>query len=109
MFLFRSSFLAANRVSKQFVITLAMGIVFGFSFAYMVLNMSPYNNTNPDSNYLLDLTQPLTISARGAHSHGMVANDGPDEPLEFHDQWTHAGEIKNWRIIHVGISGDLKI
>lgn len=83
---------AANRVSKQFVITLAMGIVFGFSFAYMVLNMSPYNNTNPDSNYLLDLTQPLTISARGAHSHGMVANDGPDEPLEFHDQWTHADD-----------------
>ncbi|XP_059084614.1 glycoprotein-N-acetylgalactosamine 3-beta-galactosyltransferase 1-like isoform X2 [Tigriopus californicus] len=81
-----------SRVSKHFVVTLSMGIVFGFSFAYMVLNMSPYNNINPDSNYLVDLTQSLTSSGKGSHSQELLPMDGPDEPMVFQDQWSHTDD-----------------
>lgn len=35
---------AASPFSKNFILTLAAGITFGFSFAYMLLNMGHYGN-----------------------------------------------------------------
>ena len=35
-------FFPAQQVSKSFLVTLGVGITFGFSFAYMVLNVSSY-------------------------------------------------------------------
>ena len=39
--LYRAS-ISAQQVSKSFLVTLGVGITFGFSFAYMVLNVSSY-------------------------------------------------------------------
>ncbi|GAB6033393.1 hypothetical protein CHUAL_013156 [Chamberlinius hualienensis] len=82
---------SAGSLGRTFILTLAVGITFGFSFAYVVLNMTswdrpmgsvfPYRATDEIPVNMVEL------SHGHAHNHEeMVRMAGPDVPVSFHDQ-----------------------
>lgn len=87
-----------QKINRSFLLTLAAGITFGFSFAYMVLNGS---SMGASSEYFLrrpmqqDFTAdnwkaPPKQSHHHAHSDDeMEAEEGPDEVMTFHE---HGGQ-----------------
>lgn len=78
---------AARNVSRNFLLTLAVGIMFGFSFAYMLLNV---NNGYASTEVFLQQTSTEQLDAHGhdrdfghAHSHDDEDDGGHSGQEEF--------------------------
>ena len=88
-------------IPKKFILTLAVGITFGFSFAYMVLNASTYPSGSGD--YLARTQQIEELTH--AHSHeDMEGLAGPEQPVVFHspEEDAHRGERGNTSLTFSG-------
>lgn len=105
--LFKSSFIG-RRFSQSFLLTLAVGITFGFSFAYILLSVISWERVDPlGSSYNLKLKQnrihpresgPLSINEyldHMSHDHGHKDNgiSGiPSAPFKANDSDEHKHE-----------------
>ncbi|GIY17128.1 hypothetical protein CEXT_428661 [Caerostris extrusa] len=81
--------------SRKCILTLAVGITFGFSFAYVLLSVVAWEKTDMFSSALWSVS-PLENHARhnDPHSHEDLKDAaGPQSPVSFHkhDEEFHKG------------------
>lgn len=81
--------------SRKCIVTLAVGITFGFSFAYVLLSVVAWEKTDVFGNSLLSFIPP---NSRGVHHDPHSHEDledaaGPESPVSFHksDEEFHRG------------------
>ncbi|GIY27074.1 glycoprotein-N-acetylgalactosamine 3-beta-galactosyltransferase 1 [Caerostris darwini] len=84
--------------SRKCILTLAVGITFGFSFAYVLLSVVAWEKTDMFSSALWSVS-PLENHARhnDPHSHEDLKDAaGPQSPVSFHkhDEEFHKGEAE---------------
>ncbi len=100
--------LLVTGVPRSFVLTLGIGITFGYSFAYMLINISP---PNASSEYFIqpsvrgsggraDKKDKVQLSNRSVQcSHDHIADEaGPDKEVVIHQ---HLGEDKGMVVLDV--------
>lgn len=82
--------------SRKCIVTLAVGITFGFSFAYVLLSVVAWEKTDMFGNSLLRFVPPTMHGAHhDPHSHDDLEDAaGPDSPVGFHgaDEEFHRGK-----------------
>lgn len=83
--------------SRKCIVTLAVGITFGFSFAYVLLSVVAWERTDMFGSSLLNIGPPPTSHGgpHDPHSHeDLEEAAGPDSPVSFHktDEEFHRGE-----------------
>ena len=95
------------RLSRSFLLTLAVGICFGFSFAYILLSVVAWEKVD-----LLGSNYAYTTGSHGhthsdwesdAHEHSALESAvGPNIPVSFHshDESHHKGK-ERVKILHV--------
>lgn len=83
--------------SRKCIVTLAVGITFGFSFAYVLLSVVAWEKTDMFGNSLLKFSASFSQGAQhDPHSHEDLENArGPDSPVSFHksDEEFHRGML----------------
>lgn len=103
---------ASHRISRSFILTLAIGITFGFSFAYLLLSVVSWERVDlidnrPSSNYL----SSQRLHARESDTHDThddthVHNDlegfvtGPQDVFHPNDDNDHRGKIFFFILFH---------
>lgn len=78
--------------TRNFILTLSIGVTFGFCFAFMLLNSTRFGTYE-----LTQQPQPIIHQDIETHAHShedLEHASGPKEPLVFHspEEWTHKGE-----------------
>lgn len=86
----------SNSFGRAFVLTLCVGITCGFSFAYVLLNISDWNRTMTMLGQRWRLDTADSVNSADADPYysghymptheGMAKLKGPDDPVRFHDQ-----------------------
>lgn len=82
-------------LSRKFILTLAVGITFGFSFAYVLLSVVAWEKTDMFGHSLWRLLPPSHSSFHDPHSHQDLEDAyGPESTVSFHgsDEDFHRGE-----------------
>ena len=77
-------------VTRNFILTLSIGVTFGFTFAFMFLNSGRYSNFE----FGIKGPPPYPESYRQPMSHAELEQaEGPVQNVQFHspDEWTHKG------------------
>jgi hypothetical protein len=93
---------APHRFSRSFILTLGVGITFGFSFAYLLLSVISWEKVDLiDSRPSYSSSQRLHARESETHdiSHNHLHNDldlsirGPDYVFQPHDEDEHRGKF----------------
>jgi hypothetical protein len=86
-----------SRISRNFLLTLAMGMTFGFSFAYLLLNVVNWEKMGFNGSTFF-VPQPLhwdhNDDLHDPHDHhNLDSIKGPEDPVSFHshDEQFHKG------------------
>ncbi|XP_076326717.1 glycoprotein-N-acetylgalactosamine 3-beta-galactosyltransferase 1-like [Tachypleus tridentatus] len=82
-------------LSKTFILTLGVGIIFGFSFAYVLLSVVSWEKADLLNNIAASALTGQYVGHHDPHSHEDIEDlSGPDVPLSFHstDEDFHKGE-----------------
>ncbi len=82
-----------SRISRNFLLTFAMGTTFGFSFAYLLLNVIDWEKTRSYSSTLF-VSQPVHWDHNDPHdNHNLDSVKGPEDRVSFHsdDEQFHKG------------------
>lgn len=81
--------------SRKCIVTLAVGITFGFSFAYVLLSVVAWEKTDMFGNSFLRFVPPASHGTHhDPHSHEDLEDAvGPASPVSFHksDEEFHQG------------------
>ncbi len=98
-----------SRISRNFLLTLAMGMTFGFSFAYLLLNVVNWEKIGFNGSTFF-VPQPVHWDHNDDHydphdHHNLDSVKGPTDPVSFHshDEQFHKGLnfINYYIIFHI--------
>lgn len=88
-----------HRFSKSFMLTLAVGITFGFSFAYLLLSVVSWERVD-----FLGTSFFLQRRPHDPHDHhDLDSISGPSSPLSFHsiDEEFHKSKIYSFSLLNI--------
>lgn len=99
----------SSRISRNFLLTLAMGMTFGFSFAYLLLSVVHWDKVSLNGNALFIPSHMHSDHSDDGHNdhhdphdhHNLESARGPADPVSFHshDELFHKG-LQHMKAFH---------